>query len=113
MNTPQRGDIWLVDFGSPVGHEQAGRRPAVVVSTDRLNDSAAGVVIVVPCTTTKRDLPSHIEIDGPEAGLTEPSYAKGEDLKSVSEDRLVARLGQAPAPAMFDLAKVLRFLLDL
>ena len=42
--TARRGDIWLVDFGEPVGREQAGRRPAVVVSADPLNDSRAGVV---------------------------------------------------------------------
>jgi mRNA interferase MazF len=50
--TARRGEVWLVDFGNPIGREQAGRRPAVVVSADRLNESLAGVVIVVPCTTT-------------------------------------------------------------
>jgi mRNA interferase MazF len=36
--TPRRGEIWLVDFGEPVGREQAGIRPAVIVSTDALNE---------------------------------------------------------------------------
>ena len=61
--SPRRGEVWLVDFGEPVGREQAGRRPAVVVSADQLNDSPAGVVIVVPCTTARRRLPSHIELE--------------------------------------------------
>ena len=74
---------------------RAGRRPAVVVSADRLNESPAGVVIVVPCTTTPRGLPSHVELDPDSAGLDDVSYAKCEDVKSVSDQRLIVRLGVA------------------
>lgn len=109
---PRRGEIWLVDFGEPIGREQAGNRPAVVVSADRLNSSPAGVVIVVPCTTVHRGLPSHVELDPGSAGLDEVSYAKCEDVKSVSERRLVARLGAADDEALFAIARALRFLLD-
>jgi mRNA interferase MazF len=108
----RRGEIWLVDFGQPVGREQAGRRPAVVVSADRLNDSPAGVVIVVPCTTTHRALPSHVELDPEASGLDETSYAKCEDVKSVSDQRLVARLGAANDVSLFGITRALRFLLD-
>lgn len=111
--TPRWGDIWLIDFGGPVGREQAGRRPAVVVSVDPLNDSRAGVVIVVPCTTTRRGLPSHVEIEPGPSGLDEVSYAKCEDVKSVSEDRLVLKLGAASPETLFEIARSLRFLLDL
>ena len=110
--TPRRGEIWLVDFGEPIGREQAGRRPAVVVSADRLNDSPAGVVIVVPCTTTNRGLPSHVELDPQRTGLDVVSYAKCEDVKSVSDRRLVAQLGVADDEAMFELSRALKFLLD-
>jgi mRNA interferase MazF len=108
-----RGEIWLVDFGEPVGREQAGRRPAVVVSADPLNNSRAGVAIVVPVTTARRGLPSHIELDPDESGLDEPSYAKCEDVKSISEQRLIARIGQADSGAAFQIDRVLRFLMDL
>lgn len=109
----RRGEIWLVDFGEPVGREQAGRRPTVVVSADRLNQSQAGVVIVVPCTTRERGLPSHVEIDPATSGLDETSYAKCEDVKSVSDHRLVARLGTVDQEALFAVARSLTFLLDL
>lgn len=110
--TARRGEVWLIDFGEPVGSEQAGRRPGVVVSADRLNESSAGVVIVVPCTTARRDLPSHIEIEPGASGLDETSYAKCEDVKSISEQRLVARLGAAGDEVLFSIARTLRFLLD-
>lgn len=105
--------MWLVDFGEPVGREQAGRRPAVVVSADPLNESRAGVVIVIPTTTTPRGLPSHVEIDPASSGLDEVSYAKCEDVKSISERRLIARLGTVPDTALFEIALSLRFLLNL
>lgn len=109
-----RGEIWLVDFGEPIGREQAGRRPAVVVSADRLNESRAGVVIVVPCTTTRRGLPSHVELDPTTtSGLDHASYAKCEDVKSISDRRLVTRLGAAEEAALFDIARALGLLLDL
>lgn len=109
----RRGEVWLIDFGDPIGREQAGRRPAVVVSADRLNESRAGVVIVVPYTRTHRGLPSHVEIERGASGLDEVSYAKCEDVKSVSEERLIARLGLVNPEVQFGLGRALRFLLEL
>lgn len=109
----RRGEVWLTDFGDPLGSEQAGKRPAVVVSSDLLNDGPAGVVIMVPITTAYRDLPSHIEIDQGSSGLDEISYAKCEDIKSVSEQRLIGRLGAVSDDVTFQIARVLRFLMDL
>lgn len=105
--------MWLVDFGEPVGREQSGRRPAVVVSADPLNESRAGIVIVVPITTSVRGLPSHIEIEPDGSGLEEMSYAKCEDIKSVSEQRLIGRLGTVNPEVAFEISRAMRFLLDL
>jgi mRNA interferase MazF len=111
--TARRGEVWLVDFGESVGREQSGRRPAVVISADPLNASPAGVVIVVPTTTAHRGLPSHVEVEPGGSGLTEISYAKCEDVKSISEQRLIVRLGAVSDEITFDLARVLQFLLDI
>ena len=111
--SPHRGEVWLVDFGEPIGREQSGRRPAVVVSADRLNESRAGVVIVVPITTALRGLRSHVEIEQGGSGLDEISYAKCEDVKSISEQRLIARLGSVDEVVAFEIGRTLRFLLDI
>lgn len=102
-----------MDFGSPVGHEQGFRRLAVVVSADRLNSSRAGLVIVVPVTRSRRGLPSHVEVPAGASGLRETSYAKAEDVKSVSVERMVHRIGRADPDATQRLGVVLRMLLDL
>lgn len=111
--TPRRGEVWLVDFGEPVGREQAGIRPAVVVSTDALNEGPAGGLLVVPITSVRTDLPSHVEIDPGESGLDHPSYAKCEEVKSVSDRRLIDRLGVVGPEPLFSIERVLRYLFEL
>jgi mRNA interferase MazF len=103
----------MVDFGEPVGHEQAYRRPAVIVSSDRLNVSRAELVIVVPLTRTRRGLPSHIELAPGVGGLAESSYAKTEDIKSISTHRLVRRLGRAEPANLEEIGRALVLLLEL
>jgi mRNA-degrading endonuclease toxin of MazEF toxin-antitoxin module len=41
VNRPNRGDIWWVDLGRPVGPEQVGAQSVVVISSDGLNQVAA------------------------------------------------------------------------
>ncbi len=109
----RRGEVWLVDFGEPGGREQSGVRPVVVASSDRLNEGRSGVLMVVPVTTTRRGLPSHIEIEPGSSGLESTSYAKCEDLKSISIERLVHRQGSVATECLFEISRALRFLLEL
>jgi hypothetical protein len=50
LGVARRGDVWLIDFNPIVGSEQAGKRPAVVVSGDHIN-RVSRVVLVMSCTT--------------------------------------------------------------
>lgn len=113
MTVAQRGEIWLVDFGEPVGHEQGYRRPAVIISDDRLNRSRAELAIVVPVTTSRRGLPSHVEIEPGDSGLKHSSYAKTEDVKSISTSRLSRRLGAVPPDRLNRIEHALRLILGL
>ncbi len=109
----RRGDVWLIDFGEPVGREQSGRRPAIVISANAMNEVPSGLVVVVPLTSTRRGLPSHVELDHPDTGLDTISYAKCEDVKSMSERRLITRLGIIPGINLIEIERNLRYLLDL
>lgn len=68
-------------------------------------------MIVVPMTRTRRSLPSHIEVEAEGSGLRETSYAKCEDVKSVSQDRLVDRIGRVSDPAQNMITAVIRTLI--
>ncbi len=103
----------MLDFGEPMGHEQGYQRPALVVSSDEWNRHA-GVLTVLPITRTKNDLPTRIEIEaGPGNGLTATSYARCEDIRSVSERRMVRRLGLVDVVSMNLIGRVLRTFLEL
>ncbi len=106
--------MWLVDLNPTRGHEQAGRRPGLVVSADAFNAGRAGVVFVVPFTTRGRGIPTHVEVRPPAGGLREPSWARCEDLRSISVERLVGGpLGVVPPVVLGAVAERLRLLLEL
>lgn len=54
LTKPLRSEIWEFDLNPKKGHEQKGRRPCLVVSTDALNRSDFGTVIICPITSTRR-----------------------------------------------------------
>lgn len=108
-----RGEIWLVDLNPIRGHEQAGRRPALVVSTDVFNNGPADLVVVAPMTTRDRRVPLHVRIEPPEGGVRETSFVKCEDVRSISKERLVQRWGTVSARTSDIVADRLRILLDL
>jgi mRNA interferase MazF len=93
--TPRRGEIWYVNFSPTRGREQQGERPALVVSDDRFNESPAGLVIVLPLTTTERPgVPWHVEVSTDAApGLERTSYIMCEQVRAVAEARLRRRAG--------------------
>jgi mRNA interferase MazF len=108
-----RGEVWLVDLNPTRGHEQAGRRPALVVSSDVFNHGPAGIVVLIPMTTRDRRIPLHIRIDPPEGGVRKPSFAKCEDVRSVSTTRLVQRWGEVSSQTLARVGDRLRILLEL
>jgi len=108
-----RGDIWLVNLDPTLGHEQAGRRPALVVSVDLFNHGPAGLVVVIPLTTKNKQIPLHVELSPVESGLPEWSYAKCEDIRSISISRLERKLGSASPQVMELVEDRLRILMGL
>ncbi|MGH9246764.1 MAG: type II toxin-antitoxin system PemK/MazF family toxin [Acidimicrobiales bacterium] len=108
-----RGDIWMADLGEPVGHEQRLRRPVLILNDQAWLDSRPPVVAVVPFTRTRRDRPTHIEVEPGVSGLRDTSYAKCEDIRSVSPRRLTRRYGRVDEAVLSAVERNLRRLLGL
>ena len=53
---PKRGDVVNIDLSPQVGHEQAGHRPALVLSANTYN-SQVGLAIVCPITSKSKEYP--------------------------------------------------------
>lgn len=86
--------VWLVQFNPQVGSEQAGSRPAIVVGSKTMCDTAGRrLALVVPCTGTDRSLAWQ-----PKIMLDKPSVVMCEQVKSVSRARLLRRLSHEVPP---------------
>lgn len=59
----RQGEIIKVNFNPQSGHEQAGYRPAVVISNDVFN-AKTGLVLVCPITNTDNGFPLHVPLSG-------------------------------------------------
>lgn len=110
---PARGQVWLIDLDPARGHEQAGTRPALVVSVDPFNQTALGLAVVVPITSRAKEFPLHVRLDPPEGGLQHTSYAKCEDVRSVSRERLSKPLGRVTPAVLRQVEDRLRLVLGL
>ena len=108
-----RGEVYDVELGQPIGHEPAFRRPAVVVSVDILNNSPGGLVMVVPITSASYGLRSHVEVEPGSSGLSHTSYARCDQLRVISTERLSTRSGMIAPDQMRAVDQALRFVLDL
>lgn len=113
MTNPSRGEIWLINLPPAVGHEQKGKRPALVVSVDQFNHGPAGLVVILPITGKYKGIPFHVELKPPEGGLRKRSFIKCEDIRSVSKERLSERWGVVSDSTLTDVQDRLRILLDL
>ena len=94
MTVPEagQGDVWDCQLNPVAGHEQAGRRPCVIVSVDQLGKGPSELAIVVPITRTHRTA-LDLRIDPPEGGLSDISYAQPYEIRAVSRERLAHRRG--------------------
>jgi mRNA interferase MazF len=113
MSEPRRGEIWLVDLNPTKGREPFGRRPALIVSVDLFNQGPAGLVVTLPITSKEKGIPFHLTIEAFESGLSKKSFIKCEDIRSITKERLLKRLGQISPKTLTDVEDRLRILLNL
>lgn len=113
MKAPQRGEVCLVSFDPTRGHEQAGARPAIVLSVDSFNSCGANLVTVLPITSKPRAVRTRIEVMPPEGGLTVPSYVICEQTRTISTERLIKSLGMVSLGTMGRVSEIVRMLLGL
>ena len=111
---PNRGEIWLADLNPTRGHEQAGARPVLIISTNTFNHGPAGLVFVLPLTRTDRRIPIHVQIDPPEGGISAQSYILCDAVRSIAKDRLGPRpWGSVSGATLRTVEDRLRILMEL
>ena len=112
---PQRGEVHLLRLDPTEGSEQAGNRPAVVISRDAIN-RASPVVVVCPLTDARhvpRLYPSDVRVKAPEGGLTKDSIVLTGQVRAVAKSRLLQRLGALKPDTMRQIEQALKITLQL
>ncbi len=94
MNLP-RGTLVIVDLEPTLGHEQRRTRPCLVVSDPAVNESQRfPLLAVAPITGTPAPGALYPPLTPGTHGLTKPSYALVDQLRSIDKQRIRRRYGQ-------------------
>lgn len=113
MNSPLRGEVWIVNLDPVVGHEQAGQRPALIISVDEFNEMKGDDIFVVPISSKFRAVRSRVAVKPPEGGLVQDSFILCEKMRSISQQRLRKRLGRVTDDTMNRVGEILSLILGL
>jgi mRNA interferase MazF len=88
---PEQGEIWFANFDPVEGQEQAGHRPALVVSVNELNRT--GLCMVVPGTTREKRYPARVRVPAAMGGLEQDTCFLRDQLRTVDRTRLRRYVG--------------------
>src|SRR6202158_5400787 len=96
---PEKGDFITLSFDPQAGHEQKGRRPALIISNHLFNQ-ATGLAIACPLTNTDRKIPFHLPVPTT-SSLT--GFVMVEQVKSIDyRARNASFVGKAPSAFVDD-----------
>ena len=91
----KRGDIFYADLSPVIGSEQGGIRPVLVVQNDVGNKYSPTVIAAaITSKINKAKLPTHIEIDAKEYGLSRDSVILLEQVRTIDKQRLREKIGR-------------------
>jgi mRNA interferase MazF len=117
MGSPEshhHGDVWLVALGAGRPGEPGKTRPAIIVSVDALSSGTdAGLIIVVPLSSSLASSHLRIEITPGTAGVESPSRAICRALRAVDPSRLVRRIGHVSQDDMSRIEAALALILGI
>ncbi len=99
--TIKRGDIYYADLSPVVGSEQGGIRPVLIVQNDVGNKFSP--TVIAAAITSQRDksrLPTHIELNSRDCGLSRDSVVLLEQIRTIDKRRLKEKMGKLDDDAM-------------
>ena len=101
MSVVKRGDIYYADLSPVVGSEQGGMRPVLIVQNDTGNRHSPTVIAAaITSQIGKARLPTHIELEAQNYGLTRNSVILLEQIRTIDKSRLREKMGRLDAPTM-------------
>ncbi|HHQ47760.1 MAG TPA: type II toxin-antitoxin system PemK/MazF family toxin [Acidobacteria bacterium] len=103
----RRGDVYWVNLDPMVGSEVGKKRPAVILQNDLANRTSPTVTVVPLSGSVERVYPFQVRIPAGEAGLERESKALCEQIRTVSRQRLLERIGRLGAERLREIRTAL------
>ncbi|MBR5516798.1 MAG: type II toxin-antitoxin system PemK/MazF family toxin [Firmicutes bacterium] len=104
----KKGDLFFADLSPVVGSEQGGVRPVLVVQNDVGNKYSPTIIVAaVTSQTGKAKLPTHVQLDATQGGLSKDSVVLLEQLRTIDKQRLKERIGALNENQIPDVEKAL------
>jgi mRNA interferase MazF len=109
-----QGDVLWLELPSPTGSEPGGKRPALVLQTDRFNKSRVQTVVVATITSNLKlaAAPGNVQLRKGEAGLRKASVVNVTQPIAVDRSRLFAKVGAVSARRLAEVWAGVRLLLE-
>jgi len=108
----KHGEVWQVDFAPAVGQEIKKQRPAIIVNHNAVG--SLNLKIVVPISEVNKPSTWHIPLSPSTSnGLTKNCHADCFQIKSISHDRFIQKLGKLSELEMDEVKLGLVLVLDL
>ncbi len=103
---PDKGDLIWLDFNPQAGHEQSGKRPALVISPKEYN-SITGLCILFPITSKIKGYPFEVAINSPEVeGVVLSDQIKNLDWR-IRNARFIVKVNPGVVQEVIDLFNTL------
>ncbi len=104
----KRGEIYYADLSPVVGSEQGGMRPVLIVQND-VGNKFSPTVIAAAITSQrfKTNLPTHIQVNARECGLSKDSIVLLEQVRTIDKQRLKEKMGNLDEKDMSRIDKAL------
>lgn len=83
----RRGQVYYINLGQPVGSEQGGRRPCVIIQNNIGNDHSQTVIIAPMTASGKKYLPTHVETTDEDKKLFIGSVILTEQIQTIDKSR--------------------------
>jgi mRNA interferase MazF len=106
----RQGEVWDCELDPVAGHEQAGRRPCLVISVDAIGKGPSDLAIVIPISRSNYNR-LDVRIEPPEGGLVAVSHALPYQVRTISRTRLAKRRGRVSDQTLAEVIARVQFLI--
>lgn len=112
MSVPEasQGEVWDCELDPVAGHEQAGRRPCLVISVDAIGHGPSDLAIIVPISRSTFNR-LDVRIEPPEGGLVAVSHALPYQVRTISRTRLAKRRSRVTDQTLTEVIARVRLLI--